>query len=165
MFCMSLTPNTSWHVTLWFPPPACPLPPCSTSPSFTWQLGTLGSFSASPALVLQLRSIFTQAHADWAAELLYMPCLIPFVAVSCVTLGLYRGELRGAGVAWWQPFATAWHKVAGVYTREVQSGNARQSAVSNRIGGLTSHLGCARFRALMKLSYVCVTQLLRGLGV
>jgi hypothetical protein len=37
-----------------------------------------------------------------------------------------------------------------VLTREVQSENARQSAVSNRTGGLTSHLGCARFSALIK---------------
>jgi hypothetical protein len=32
-----------------------------------------------------------------------------------------------------------------VLTREVQSENARQSAVSHRTGGLTSHSGCARF--------------------
>jgi DNA mismatch repair protein MSH6 len=32
----------------------------------------------------------------------------------------------------------------GVLTREMQSENARQSAVSNRTGGLTSHSGCAR---------------------
>jgi hypothetical protein len=41
------------------------------------------------------------------------------------------------------PEAAALLDDAGVLTREVQPENARQSAVSNRTGGLTSHSGCA----------------------
>lgn len=86
---------------------------CSTSPSLTLHLGTLGSFSLSPALVLQLQGIFTHSHAKWTAELLYIPCVIPFVVVSCVTLLVFRRDLREGGVTWRQPFATAWGKVRG----------------------------------------------------
>ena len=87
---------------------------CSTWPSFTLYLGTLGNFSLSPALVLQLRQVFTYPTADWTAELLYMPCLIPFVVVSGATLLLFRKDLKEAGVAWGEPFANAWRKVKGV---------------------------------------------------
>jgi hypothetical protein len=94
----------------------CPLTcvsACSTYPSFTLYLGTLGNFSLSPALVLQLRQVFTYPTADWTAELLYMPCLIPFVVVSGATLLLFRRDLRDAGLGWGEPFANAWRKVKG----------------------------------------------------
>jgi hypothetical protein len=42
-----------------------------------------------------------------------------------------------------------------VSTREAQSENVRQSAVSNRPGGLTSHSGCARFRACVCVCVAC----------
>jgi hypothetical protein len=54
------------------------------------------------------------------------------------------------------------HGVRGscVLTREVLSGNARQSAVSNRTGSLTSHLGCAGIQSFDKkvecVHIVCV---------
>lgn len=86
---------------------------CSTSPSFTLYLGTLGALSLSPALVLQLQSVFTQRDANWKAELLYVPCFIPFVVVSCVTLLVFRRELVRSGVHWTNPFTTAWHKLSG----------------------------------------------------
>jgi hypothetical protein len=86
---------------------------CSTTPSFTIHLGTLGQFSLSPALVLQLKEIFTHVSANWTAELLHIPCLVPFVVVSCVTLAIFRRELKEAAVGWHQPFATAWGKISG----------------------------------------------------
>jgi hypothetical protein len=94
---------------------------CSTWPSFTLYLGTLGNFSLSPALVLQLRQVFTYPTADWTAELLYMPCLIPFVVVSGATLLLFRKDLRKGGVGWREPFANAWRKVKGGFTAWVGS--------------------------------------------
>jgi hypothetical protein len=86
---------------------------CSTSPSLKLHLGTLGTFSLSPALVLQLQGIFTHGPAKWTAELLYIPCVIPFMVVSCVTLLVFRQDLREGGVTWRQPFTTAWDKVRG----------------------------------------------------
>jgi hypothetical protein len=44
------------------------LPQHSTSPSFTLHLGTLGSLSLSPALVLRLQALFTSPGADWQVE-------------------------------------------------------------------------------------------------
>lgn len=86
---------------------------CSKSTSFTIHLGTLGSLSISPALVLQIQGLFTQSNANWTVELLYMPCLIPFVLVSCVTLMLFGRDMKQAGVSWRAPFATAWNKLKG----------------------------------------------------
>lgn len=103
------------HVFSGVAAPCCLLchPNCSTSPSFTLYLGTLGALSLSPALVLQLQSVFTQLGANWKAELLYVPCFIPFVVVSCVTLLVFRRELVRAGVHWTNPFRTAWQKLSG----------------------------------------------------
>lgn len=63
--------------------------------------------------MLQLQGIFTHVPAKWTAELLYIPYVIPFVVVSCVTLLVFRRDLREGGVTWRQPFGTAWGKVRG----------------------------------------------------
>ena len=50
----------------------------AAAPAWEVPLGSLGSFSISPALVLNLRGIFG-TDTDWTHQLLYVPSLIPFV--------------------------------------------------------------------------------------
>jgi lactate permease len=73
-------------------------------PAWDFPLGSLGSFSISPALVLNLRGIFG-TDTDWTHQLLYVPSLIPFVLISIVSwrvLGAPAGTAR-----------TVWRETAG----------------------------------------------------
>jgi L-lactate permease len=87
---------------------------CSKSPSLTIHLGTFGSFSLSTALVLQLQGLLSLTGANWTVELLYMPCLVPFVLVSGVTLVVFRADMHQAGETWKEPFSSAWNKLKGM---------------------------------------------------
>lgn len=53
-------------------------------PAWEFPLGSLGSFSISQALVLNLRGIFG-TETDWTHQVLYVPSLIPFILVSVVS--------------------------------------------------------------------------------
>jgi L-lactate permease len=87
---------------------------CSKTPSLKIYLGTVGSVSLSPALVLQLQGLLSLAGANWTVELLYMPCLVPFVLVSCVALVVFRADMHQAGATWKEPFSSAWNKLKGM---------------------------------------------------
>ncbi len=63
------------------------------SPSLALDLGSLGSFSMSIALVLKLDSIFGTSSA-WSYNALFVPALIPFVLVVLLSLPLQRLDLR-----------------------------------------------------------------------
>jgi lactate permease len=53
-------------------------------PIWDFPLGSFGSFSITPALVLNLRGIFG-TDTGWTHQLLYVPSLIPFVLISIVS--------------------------------------------------------------------------------
>lgn len=62
-------------------------------PQLALDLGTLGSFTLSPALVLGLNRIFGTVQ-NWSLKLLYVPGLIPFVLISLITFGLYKSSKK-----------------------------------------------------------------------
>lgn len=59
------------------------------SPSLTLDWGSLGTFSASAALVLRLDAIFGTA-SGWSYQALFVPALIPFVVVVLLSMPLLR---------------------------------------------------------------------------
>ena len=67
----------------------------STTPAFTVDLGTFLRFRLSAWLVVQVSDIFGQAAEtlDWKYELLYVPFLLPFLAVSAATVAVFRKDL------------------------------------------------------------------------
>eukprot|EP00775_Hariotina_reticulata_P006159 gene6159-6396_t len=79
----------------------------STSPSFKISLGSLGTFSMSAALVLQLKDILTVPGINWKYETLYVPFLVPFVIASLLCIAINRKHMQGR---WYGPLAVAWQK-------------------------------------------------------
>ena len=59
------------------------------SPSLTLDWGSLGIFSVSAALVFRLESIFGTS-STWSYSALFVPALIPFVAVVLLSMPLLR---------------------------------------------------------------------------
>lgn len=68
-------------------------------PAWDFPLGSFGSLSISPALVLQLRGIFL-TDTDWTHQLLYVPSLIPFVLISVVSWRLLAAPAGTARKVW-----------------------------------------------------------------
>src|SRR5262249_965695 len=62
------------------------------SPRLALDWGTLGTFSASAALVLRLDSIFGTS-SGWSYQALFVPALIPFVVVVLLSIPLLRIDL------------------------------------------------------------------------
>ena len=71
----------------------------AATPAWDFPLGTLGSFSISPALVLNLRGIFG-TDTDWTHQLLYVPSLIPFVLISIISWSLLAAPPGTARNVW-----------------------------------------------------------------
>lgn len=63
------------------------------TPFFSIYFGTYGTFRLSASLVFQLIDIFTYPNLNWRYELLYVPFLIPFILVSCITIAIFRKDL------------------------------------------------------------------------
>ena len=63
------------------------------SPALSLDLGSLGVFSVSVALVFRLESIFGTSSA-WSYNALFVPSLIPFVIVVLLSIPLLRIDLR-----------------------------------------------------------------------
>lgn len=80
----------------------------SKTPAGTVSFGTLGDFSVSAALVVQLGGIFETA-SKWRHELLYVPSLIPFVLVCTVAFIVFRTKWRTV------------KKIINATTRQLQS--------------------------------------------
>lgn len=68
-----------------------------TEPSASLSLGTLGTFSVSSSLVLELKGIFGTG-TSWTHSLLYVPSLIPFGIVSLMAFWFRRRSSRISGV-------------------------------------------------------------------
>eukprot|EP00892_Ulva_mutabilis_P009417 jgi/Ulvmu1/6848/UM031_0053.1 len=84
-------------------------------PNFDIDLGLLFKFELSASLVVRISEIFglPPGSLAWKYELLYIPFLLPFVAVSIVTVGIFRRNLpEGATVL--SPFMEAARRAAGV---------------------------------------------------
>jgi lactate permease len=91
----------------------------------TARLGTLGNLSISASLVVRLENILTGSQS-FAYEVLFVPCLLPFVAASLLTLLVFWRDLDPGGsggkgrcccggrwAAARQPFIEAWHRSEG----------------------------------------------------
>src|SRR5262249_30402837 len=63
------------------------------SPALTLDLGSLGMFSVSAALVFRLESIFG-TPSTWSYNALFVPALIPFVVVVLCSVPLLKIDLR-----------------------------------------------------------------------
>jgi lactate permease len=63
------------------------------SPAWTLDLGSLGQFSASVALVLKMDAIFGTSSA-WSYNALFVPALVPFVLVVLLSLPLLGFDCR-----------------------------------------------------------------------
>ncbi len=59
---------------------------------FSLDMGSIGDFMMSNALVLNVQHIFG-TDISWKYQLLYIPCLIPFVAVSAAAFILFKTDL------------------------------------------------------------------------
>jgi lactate permease len=70
----------------------------SPAPAMELPLGAFGIFSISPALVVQLRGILGEPEVNWTHRVLYVPSLIPFIAISLIALWVFRAP-AGTGVA------------------------------------------------------------------
>lgn len=71
----------------------------AASPAWDFSLGSLGSFTISPALVLNLRGIFG-TDTDWTHQFLYVPSLIPFVLISLVSWRVLGAPVGTARKVW-----------------------------------------------------------------
>jgi lactate permease len=65
-----------------------------TDPEWTIRMGTLGTFSVSPALVLKLKNILG-TPAAWDYSTLYVPGIIPFILIAVITFFLFRTNRAG----------------------------------------------------------------------
>lgn len=81
--------------------PALGLRDLLTAAAQSWDLplGSFGTFSISPALVLNLRGIFG-TDIDWTHQLLYVPSLIPFVLISIVSWRVLAAPAGTARKVW-----------------------------------------------------------------
>lgn len=85
-----------------------------TSPAATVDLGSLGRFRLSAGLVVSLLEIFGVSSVTWSYEILYVPCLIPFVAVSVITIVMLRHDV--------------WHALASSSSSTSTSNSTRTSS-------------------------------------
>jgi lactate permease len=68
------------------------------SPALTLDLGSLGEFSVSGALVLKMDSIFGTSSA-WSYNTLFVPALVPFVLVVLLSLPLLKLDFNALKTA------------------------------------------------------------------
>lgn len=63
-------------------------------PSFEIDFGTYGTFRMSAALVIQLNNILSYPNVNWKYAMLYVPFILPFVFISCLTMIYHRRDLQ-----------------------------------------------------------------------
>ncbi|WIA22021.1 hypothetical protein OEZ85_004372 [Tetradesmus obliquus] len=134
----------------------------STSPSFTVNFGTLGKFSMSSSLVLQLSAILTSPDASFTYQLLYVPCILPFIAAAVITLLVHRRDLDTPKL-WTAPFKEAYARMAGTVAAMM---GALALAEMIRTGGAGSPAFIVGyyFSAWLGKGYVAVAGLLGALS-
>eukprot|EP01026_Neomeris_dumetosa_P010863 TRINITY_DN1400_c0_g1_i5.p1 TRINITY_DN1400_c0_g1~~TRINITY_DN1400_c0_g1_i5.p1 ORF type:complete len:652 (-),score=59.12 TRINITY_DN1400_c0_g1_i5:471-2426(-) len=82
------------------------------SPYFTIDLGTFADLRMSASLVVTLAKILSESTMSWSYELLYVPCIIPFVLVSCITILIYRKDMNGKYFA---PFQVTMQRISQIF--------------------------------------------------
>jgi lactate permease len=68
-------------------------------PSLAVDLGSLGEFSVSPALVTGLNNIFGTSEA-WSHSILYVPSVIPFLLISYLTFAWFKSGKKIQKQVW-----------------------------------------------------------------
>jgi len=61
--------------------------------NFAVALGSLGTFTLSPALVISLKDIF-QTNINWSHSILYVPSVLPFLAISLLSFLWNKSERK-----------------------------------------------------------------------
>lgn len=84
-----------------------------TDPHVKIDLGTLGYFRLSPALVLSLSEVLEEQNIRWSYQMLFVPFILPFVVISCVTIMLFRRDIPN-GVKWWTPFKDTFKRMGSI---------------------------------------------------
>ena len=102
-------------------------------PAWDFPLGSLGSFSISQALVLNLRGIFG-TDTDWTHQILYVPSLIPFILVSIVSWRVLAAPAGTARKVWQESAAQMGNPIlallgALVFVRLLAVGGDKSSVI------------------------------------
>ncbi|MEQ1861382.1 MAG: L-lactate permease [Chthoniobacteraceae bacterium] len=105
----------------------------AATPAWDLGLGSIGTFSISPALVLRLRGIFG-TDTDWTHQVLYVPSLIPFVLISLISWRLLAAPPGTAGRVWSETAGRMRNPIlallgALVFVRMMMVGGERSSAM------------------------------------
>lgn len=69
------------------------------TPSLDFSLGSLGDFSLSSSLVVELQNILNTSE-KWSHELLFIPSILPFALVSIITFWLYKNSQNNIKLVW-----------------------------------------------------------------
>jgi lactate permease len=75
----------------------------SSEHSLNIALGSLGQFSVSPSLVIELNNIFLTG-IGWNIKLLYIPALLPFFLISFITFKLMKMSRSSVKETWIDTF-------------------------------------------------------------
>lgn len=86
----------------------------AAAPAWDFPLGSLGNFSISPALVLNLRGIFG-TDTDWTHQVLYVPSLIPFILISVVSWRILAAPAGTARKVWRESAARLRHPIFALF--------------------------------------------------
>lgn len=105
----------------------------AAAPAWDFPLGSLGVFSISPALVLNLRGIFG-TDTDWTHQVLYVPSLIPFILISVVSWCVLAAPAGTARKVWRESGARMRHPIfallgALVFVRLLMVGGDQSSVM------------------------------------
>lgn len=71
----------------------------STLPSLNLGMGSLGTISISPSLVVSLHEIFG-TDTSWSHPVLYIPSILPFGLISVLTFLIYKKSGKDMGRVW-----------------------------------------------------------------
>lgn len=64
------------------------------------QLGSIATFAISASIVLRFEEIFREPDVNWRFETLYVPFILPFLAISLCTMILFRHRLPAEKTFW-----------------------------------------------------------------
>jgi L-lactate permease len=116
----------------------------------------------SSSLVLQFSAILTNPDTNFTYQLLYVPCILPFIAASVITLLVHRRDLDSPKL-WTAPFKEAYARMAGTVAAMM---GALALAEMIRTGGAGSPAFIIGyyFSAWLGKGYVAVAGLLGALS-
>lgn len=80
------------------------------APLVEWRMGGLGEFRLSASLVMGWRDIFGTG-VTWTHSTLYVPSLLPFVAISVLAFWVDRTPRPAVAAAWRESLARVWKPI------------------------------------------------------